>query len=351
MRVLIDTTYVSRAPYSGTAVYLEQLCEALRAGGRIEPVEVANPRRRPAGGGGLGSLRNAGQDAWWTLVELPRLARRAGAQVIHHPLPVHAAGARIPQVITVHDLAFEVLPEAFDRRFRLYAHHVHRAAARASRVVIAVSETTATAVGSLWGIPTSRIVVARHGPGQPLEAGRSAAGAGRPAAGAAPSAAGAGRPAPAHFLYVGDDEPRKNLGTLIAAYGRYREQTQAPLALVLAGSASAVAPGVRVEPQVTRARLAELYAGAAALVHPALYEGFGLSPLEAMRAGTPVLAADAPGVREVCGDGARYADPRDAMSFARAMADLATDHRLREDLGRAGRRRAGAFSWAQCAGR
>src|SRR5207245_2815922 len=100
-----------------------------------------------------------------------------------------------------------------------------------------------------------------------------------------------------------------------AAYARYRAAAEGPLDLVLAGSASAHAPGVRLERLPDRERLAALYAGAVALLHPSLYEGFGLTVLEAMSVGTPVIAARTPGLVETCGDAARYADPSTPESF------------------------------------
>ncbi len=97
------------------------------------------------------------------------------------------------------------------------------------------------------------------------------------------------------------------------------------------------------------ATLAELYRAAAALVHPSLYEGFGLTLVEAMRLGTPVLAARSPGVSEVCGEAAQYADGVDA--FANAMARIAGDAALRSVLANRGCARAAMFSWAACARR
>jgi glycosyltransferase involved in cell wall biosynthesis len=326
--VLIDTTYSRRAPHSGTAVYIQKLCEELRRLDVIELLEVENRRRRPPAGGGLGSVRNLLVDRWWTGVELPRLARAARADVIHHALPAYSRRATVPQVVTVTDLAYERLPECFDRSFRIYAARTNRAAALAAAAVICISETTATDVRELWGVSPERTVVARLGPGQGL---------------AAPEGEGT------HLLYVGDDEPRKNLAMLIEAYRIYRDGNREPLPLVLAGSASAAGPGIIVERHPGVERLARLYADAVALVHPSLYEGFGLTALEAMSAGVPVIAADAPGVTEVCAEAVRYADPHDPRTFADAIGEVAASPELRRQLAERGVRRAEAFSWTRCA--
>jgi glycosyltransferase involved in cell wall biosynthesis len=237
----------------------------------------------------------------------------------------------VPQVITVHDLAFERWPDKFDASFRRYAQRAHRRAAARADVVICVSEATAHDVGELWGVPPERIVVAPHGPGQELPA---------------PQRSHSGDQ---HFLYVGDDEPRKNLDTLIAAHRRYREASGHPLPLVLAGSLAYSDSGIVLERNPSGQRLAELYADAVALVHPSLYEGFGLTALEAMSVGAPVIGASTPGLLEVCGDAAVYFDPTDSQALAVTMARIAADPDLRLDLAQRGRRRAAGFSWSRSA--
>ena len=320
MRVLVDTTYALRGR-SGTAVYLERLIGALQADG-IDVVEAADERRPPPAGGGAGSARNLAHDAWWTQLELPRRARDVRADVLHHPLPALAQRAPCPQVVTVHDLAFERLPDCFSAAFRRWAQVTHRRAARGADAVICVSQTTRRDALARWGLDGARIVVAAHGPGQEPRVGGGHA---------------------EHFLYVGDDEPRKNLGLLLDAHARYRRLAAADaLGLVLAGSARSAQEGVRCEPAP---ELETLLAGAAALVHPALHEGFGLTPLEAMHAGVPVIAARSPGLAETCADAALYVDPYDADGLAQALARVAAEPKLRASLAARGLARAAQFSW------
>jgi glycosyltransferase involved in cell wall biosynthesis len=324
MRVLLDMTYALRG-HSGTGVYLERLRAALQAEG-VDVVAAADRRRPPPAGGGAGSARNLARDTWWTQVALPRRAREAGADVLHHPLPALARSAECAQVVTVHDLAFERLPECFAPAFRRWASVTHRRAARGADAVVCVSQTTRTDAMARWGVDGARIVVAPHGPGQLAPALATPA------------------VAPAHFLYVGDDEPRKNLALLLAAHARYRGAVgDTALDLVLAGRARPAAqPGVRCEPAPD---LAALLAPAAALVHPALHEGFGLTALEAMHAGVPVIAARSPGLAETCADAVLYVDPYDAAGLAHELGRIAADPALRTALAGRGRDRAAAFSW------
>jgi len=321
MRVLLDMTYALRG-HSGTGVYLERLSAALGAEG-VDVVAAADRRRPAPAGGGAGSVRNLARDTWWTQVALPRCAREAGADVLHHPLPALARSAGCAQVVTVHDLAFERLPEHFAPAFRRWASITHRRAARGADAVVCVSQTTRRDAMARWGVDGTRLVVAPHGPGQELAVPRVRA---------------------QHFLYVGDDEPRKNLALLLAAHARYRAAAgDAALDLVLAGRARPAAqPGVRCEPAPD---LARLLGGAAALVHPALHEGFGLTALEAMHAGVPVIAARSPGLAETCADAVLYVDPYDAGALAHELGRVAAEPALRTALAARGRDRAAAFSW------
>jgi glycosyltransferase involved in cell wall biosynthesis len=330
MRILLDSSYAARGP-SGTAVYVEGLAAALRERDGVELVEARQPRRLRRGGGNpLRSAANAALDLLWLHRGLPRAARAAGADVVHHPLPAHSRRIGAAQVATLHDVAFERRPAGYGRVWRALARRSYRRAASRCEVLVSVSRATADDAVELLGAERDRVVVAPHGPGQELP--------GRPRA-----------TAPGHFLYVGDDEERKNVAGLLEQYARYRAGAERPLDLVLAGAAArraVVAGGVRGEAEPGPERLAELHAEAAALVHPALEEGFGLTLLEAMALGTPVVAVRTRSAEELCGDAALLVG---AGGLADALARLGADPALRERLGAAGRERAARHSWANAA--
>ena len=126
-----------------------------------------------------------------------------------------------------------------------------------------------------------------------------------------------------YFLYVGETFPRKNLGSL---------PTDLPLKVV--------GPGTEF---VSDERLAELYAGASALVLPSLAEGFGRTALDAMARGVPVLASDIPALRELCGDAALLVErPLEPSAWTEAVEALPG---AAEELSRRGLERAEAFTW------
>ncbi|HYH59394.1 MAG TPA: glycosyltransferase family 1 protein [Thermoleophilaceae bacterium] len=335
MRVLIDTSFAARGP-SGTAVYIEHLVAALRARGNLEVVETRR-RRRPAPGRSRARHRvlwsgvNAVLDVMWLQVGLRARARRARADVIHHPLPAWMWRAPCAQVITVHDLAFEHLPEGFGRVWRLLARRRHRAAARRAGAVICVSRAAGADAVGILGADPEKVVVAPHGPGQALPGDAASGGE------------------PAHFLYVGDDEPRKRVPALLEAHRRYAAGRADALPLVLAGSAAGRAngePRIVGEPRPDAKRLRELLSGAAALVHSSADEGFGLTLAEAMAAGVAVLAVRNPGTHELCGPAALLVAPDE---LAAGMARLHDERELRAELARRGRERARRFSWDESA--
>jgi glycosyltransferase involved in cell wall biosynthesis len=161
-----------------------------------------------------------------------------------------------------------------------------------------------------------------------------------------------------YVLYAGSLLPHKNVATLLAAFGRLREQLP-DVSLVIAG-APRVQPGSEVDGMCRRglarmtgpisdAQLSALYRGAALFVLPSLYEGFGLPVLEAMASGCPTLSAATSSIPEIVGDAGLMFDPRDEGDLARAMRRVLEDPPLADRLRRAGRARAAEFTWRRTA--
>jgi alpha-1,3-rhamnosyl/mannosyltransferase len=100
---------------------------------------------------------------------------------------------------------------------------------------------------------------------------------------------------------------------------------------------------------VADADLPGLYSGAAALVYPSHYEGFGLPPVEMMACGGAVLASTAPAVREVCGDRATFIHPDDQTGWRNAMRRVMDDPDWRQELRAGVVEHARQFTWRRCA--
>jgi glycosyltransferase involved in cell wall biosynthesis len=166
---------------------------------------------------------------------------------------------------------------------------------------------------------------------------------------------------PPYFVYVGVPKAHKNLSTLLRAFAQLSATIPHELVLITEWSglrsydrdailmAQRMAPRVRIRSALSLSELRSCVASASALVHPAVYEGFGLTPMEAMAAGTPVIAGRAGSIPEVCGDAALLVDPSSVDSLAAAMLRVAGDSNLRSELTARGRVRAELYTWAICA--
>jgi glycosyltransferase involved in cell wall biosynthesis len=272
-------------------------------------------------------------------VRLPRVLRRLRPDLAHfqHSLPLSEP---CPAVVTVHDLSFELEPQLMGLRDRLIFRRAVPRSVRLAARVLAVSEQTKQDLVGLYGVPEERIVVTYNG----VDPGFSPEG---PRENGAPYA-----------LFVGALHLRKDPTTAVEALALFGGHD---LRLVLVGPDKGgraeaqqaaerlgVADRIEFRGHVPQEQLAAFFRGAACLVFPTRYEGFGLPVLEAMACGTPVVASAAGAVPEVADGAAILVEPRNPVALAggieRALAD-------RERLVAAGLERAKRFTWAETAQR
>lgn len=283
--------------------------------------------------------------------------RAANVDVFHalHPdsLPWRCGCAVVSSVA---DLICEVLPEPGGgrwRRVRNFVTHYLRHA-RPDRL-IAISETTRRDLRRVLHVRASRIDVVPLGIDTrrftPL----------RTSADRLSTLGRFGLPA-RYFVAVGSDHYRKNQWRLFEAWRQASDRIPEGLVLVgreiygkvfseIAADVVARSLGARVAwlPDVDDDVLPSLYRGATALVAPSLYEGFGMTLLEAMACDTPVAASTAPAHGEVAGDAALYFDPLSPADLSSALVKISSDGALRERLCRLGRDRVQRFTWEACA--
>ncbi len=165
-----------------------------------------------------------------------------------------------------------------------------------------------------------------------------------------------------YFLYVGLVKPHKNLLWLKSVFKKLKNERRLQACLVIAGKKDRSYPkgyealaSIEDDKTVyhlegaTREELLCLYSGAIALVHPSLYEGFGLTLLEAMACETPVIALDTASISEVAGEGACLIRPGDERAMAEALVRTESDPVYAKTLAGKGRERVKAFSWQKTA--
>jgi glycosyltransferase involved in cell wall biosynthesis len=271
----------------------------------------------------------------WEQLALPLAARRA--ELLLSPANLAPLAGR-GNVVVVHDSAPFREPAWYGRVYGAWHRALVPRIARRARLVLVPSEHVRSELVELLGLDAGRV--------RAIPPGVDAAFADPPAPEPLLRRMGLERP---YVLAVGTDSPRKNLGLLDRIAPTLEDSG---LQVAIAGSGRPYLPrsepgGVRRLGYVPDSDLPALYAGAAALAMPSLYEGFGLPCVEAMAAGTPVVAADRAALPEACGGAALLADPDDPDAFAAALVQAAGPERRR--LTEAGRARAASLSWERSA--
>ena len=279
----------------------------------------------------------------------PLLVRRHHLDLVHSPYVVGPVLVDVPVVVTVHDLIFERYPAYTPSVMTRAAYRLSASASlRRAAAVVAVSEATRRDLSSWYPATRSKTHVIPNG---------VAASFARIEDPAVLAGVRARYDLPERFvLAVGAGRPHKNLEVLVRAALELREGDPSVVIVSVPDARFADTVGdlivrhgledrVRRIGTVREPDMAALYSLAEAFVVPSLVEGFGLPMLEAMAAGTPVIAADVSVMPEVGGDAILLFDPHDAGSLATRIRRLADDGGLRDELRARGLRRAGQFSW------
>jgi glycosyltransferase involved in cell wall biosynthesis len=287
-------------------------------------------------------FRRAGRLAGhaWEQFELPRLSRGGALLNLCNTAPL----ARRKQVVTLHDAAVYRVPAAYTLAFRTWYRVLWAGLARTAPAILTVSYFSRRELADCLGIDRSRIGVVEEAGDHVLAVA--------PDPGVLDRHGLRARP---FVLAVSTANPTKNFGAVVRAIERLGDTD---FDFVVAGGvdprvfAQAAAPlpaAVKRVGYVSDGELRALYEHAACFVHPSRYEGFGLPPLEAMRCGCPVIAAEAASIPEVCGDAALYFDPASPAELADKLAALMANPAERDALAARGRARAARFSWRRAA--
>jgi glycosyltransferase involved in cell wall biosynthesis len=279
----------------------------------------------------LGARPPGGSPAPWVL------------QATSLAFPTPRAGGRL--VVTVHDLLWREVPEAFPPRGRRWHEAALRRAARlAAAFVVPSEETRQRLLRAGLGVAAARVAVIPYGADHLPPPDEAATSALLERVGVRGD----------FLLAVGTLEPRKNLRRLVLAHELAGRRLGGDLALLVVGprgwgpdaaSHEARAGSVRFAGPVAAAVLAGLYRRARALAYVPLAEGYGLPPLEALALGTPVVASPVPSVAGV----AFEVDPLDVEAIAEALVRVVADEELRRLLVERGRAHAGSRRWVETA--
>lgn len=286
---------------------------------------------------------------------------RISWEMITHPvdvlfIPASALPLWHPKrsVTTVHDVAWKIYPQAFTTFMRNYLEWSAKFAINSAAKVIAVSEATKKDLGKFYGAKPEKVTVTHLGLDssfRPMNYEQ-----------VQPVLDKYGLVYQKYVLFLGTIQPRKNIIRLVEAFQKLRKQNHIEEKLAIFG-----VRGWLWEPILKKIKMAGLdgsikyydyapsedlpyiIAGAKLLTLPALYEGFGLPPLEAMASGVPVVVSDVSSLPEVVGDAGVLVDPNSVDSIAEGLLKVLMNNNLREEMVAKGLERAREFSWENTA--
>lgn len=356
MRIAIDARELRGQP-TGVGRYLASLLtawEEIPAAQTHEfvlcaplPIEARSRRLAVQTIGRQGWHRSSG--TMWEQSTLPSLVRATSANVLFSPGYTAPLMCPAPSIVAIHDVSFAARPEWFAAREGMRRRLLARLSARRAARVLTISQFSKREIVRLLGIEESRIDVIYPGAPAPT------------------SIAEPDRAAARHdhlVLFVGSLFTRRHIPALIDGFARLAHQrsdvrleivgdnrTTPPVdfnrLVVAAGATDRIALRSYVSDDVLR----NLYVRARAFVFLSEYEGFGLTPMEALAAGVPIVVLDTPVAREVYEDAAVYVSKPDPALVRAAIERVLFDERERARILAAAATLLPRYSWRHCAER
>jgi len=348
VRIAIDCRELVGQP-TGVGRYLSEL---LTAWGKIPAASAhefvfCSPERVTHST--LGGLRvscqiSSGSGTLWEQRVLPRLVVKAGADVLFSPAYTCPLWCRAPIVLMIHDVSFVAHPEWFSWREGFRRRTLTRLGARRAARVVTQSDFSKREITRLLGIDPSDIDVIYLGASslqQPATTARLPI-----------------------VLYVGSLFNRRHIPELLEGFRRLAarlpdarleivgdNRTTPRIDVEQLIAASGVSDRVHWRSYISDAELAALYSTASAFLFLSDYEGFGLTPVEAMSAGIPIVVLDTEISREIYGPAAEYVARPDPDLIATSLERVLTADVERSRLIEAGTRQVERYSWQECAQR
>lgn len=291
---------------------------------------------------------------FWFEQVVPRKLREVKADLFFSPDGYASLNTNVPQLLTIHDLAFEYYPEAIPALVNRYYRHFTPKFCRAADRIITVSENTAKDLQTLYNVEAAKIDVVSNGYSEefhPIEFETKML-MRQKYSGEQP-----------YYIYVGAIHPRKNILKLLKAFGKFmNDHPEMPHRLVLAGRKawgnneldSYYQNMVHKErviwlDHLERNEIAHLIASSEAMLYPSYYEGFGLPVLEAMACGVPSVTSKNSPMESFAQRSCLAIDPADSDEISRAMYKLAVKPEYQYELGRLALEAAKELTWDKAA--
>jgi glycosyltransferase involved in cell wall biosynthesis len=290
---------------------------------------------------------------WHYQIDIPILIKHFKPDIFFSPDGWMPLNLSIPVVDTIHDLNFVHRPGDFPMLYRKYFNHFFPKFAVKSSKIITVSNYSKSDMVEQWGIPEDKIDVAYNGCNthySPITIDLKKE---------IQNKFTQGLP---YFIYIGSQNPRKNIQGLLKAFDQFKMNTGSPYKLVLVGepmwnrygSKYSIEDLLHSDDLVFTGRVSDevlhlLLASAQALMLVSFSEGFGIPVVEAMYCDVPVICSSVASLPEVAGEAALLVDPFNIHEIANSMAEAAYNHELRRTLIAKGRQQKEKFSWDKTA--